>query len=525
MIPLLRFHSLVWLCVFCLSAGSALSESLEQRWRTELPKEISWYVRTSPGILLVKAGKSLTAVDATDGRQLWVLPDLGLNGLAEMGEVRGKNLLEIPGMGVLLLNRVKLAGDSEGRLIALNLMTGERLWDHPQVDELMSAIPLQGSRDVALVSVRVERKTLVRNLILTAGEGPPALIYPFRLEFQRMDPITGKTQWNAEYPRTFYPGRISVAASADHLFINYSNGIVGSIDLATGKQMWEEGSKTTGSNSPPLSLEMANGRLIYGVKSVRAVDPGTNQVGWEIDKLGKITGISLCDGVAVAVGDNNVAAVDAGSGTELWRKKTYGHGTNILWEKHSDAIAYVDGKGLHTVERRTGKSLLDARLQGEYHPIFIRLASHEVMVTIARDEVSAYNLQTGKKLFTGAKMVGFYPAYTFLNHWPMPDDGAELVPRGQKTPDTNADIVGEGSLLTGAALRRVEGYRTAVEVSLDAYETEDDAGVRTIWWIDAETNRRVEIDVTDAQHDVSRQLGMIFAVNKNQIWGAAITAK
>jgi hypothetical protein len=146
-------------------------------------------------------------------------------------------------------------------------------------------------------------------------------------------------------------------------------------------------------------------------------------------------------------------------------------------------------------------------------------------VTIARDEVSAYNLRTGKKLFTAGKIIGFFPAYAFLSQWPMPDDGAELVPRVQKTPDTEADIVGEGSLLTGAALRRVEAYRTAVEVSLDAYETEDEAGVRTIWWIDAETNRRIEIHVTDAQHDVSRQLGMIFAVNKNQIWGAAITAK
>jgi len=388
MIPRLRFHSLICLCVFCLSAGSALSQSLEERWRKEFPKEISWYVRTSPGILLVKAGKSLTAIDALDGRQLWVLPDLGLNGLAEMGEVRGKNLLEIPGMGALLLNRVKLTGDSEGRLIGLNLMTGERLWDHPQIDDLMSAIPLQGSRDIVLVSLRLERKTLVRNLILTAGEGPPALILPFRLEFQRLDPITGKVQWNAEYPRTFYPGKVSVAASGDHLFVNYSNGIVGSIDPATGKQLWEEGSKALGSNSPPLSLEMANGRLIYGLKNVRAVDPATDRVSWEIDKLGKITGLSVCDGVAVAAGDRNVAAVDAGTGAELWRKQTHGHSTNILWEKQSDVLVYVDGKGLHTVERRTGKSLLDARLPRDYHPIFIRLASREVVVTIARDEVS-----------------------------------------------------------------------------------------------------------------------------------------
>jgi hypothetical protein len=107
----------------------------------------------------------------------------------------------------------------------------------------------------------------------------------------------------------------------------------------------------------------------------------------------------------------------------------------------------------------------------------------------------------------------------------MPDDEAGLVPDTQKTPGTDADNVGEGTLLTGSALRRVEEYRTGGEGPLDAYETENDTGARTTWWIDAETNRRVEIGVADDQHDVSRQLGMIFAVNKNQIWGAAISSK
>jgi PQQ-like domain len=297
------------------------------------------------------------------------------------------------------------------------------------------------------------------------------------------------------------------------------------MDPATGKQMWEEGSKTLGSNNPPLALQMANGRLIYGLKNVRAVDPSTNKVSWEIDKLGKITGVSVCDGVAVAAGDRSVAAVDAGTGAELWRKQTHGHSTNILWEKQSDALVYLDGKGLHAVERRTGKALLEARLQGEFHPIFIRQGSREVVVTIATDEVSAYNFKSGKKLFTGGKLIGFFPAYTFPDDGPLPGDGAELVPTVQETPGKDADNVGGGTLLTSAALRRIAGYRTAADGPLDAYETEDDTGARKIWWIDAETNRRIEIGVADDQHDVSRQLGMIFAVNKNQIWGAAIDSK
>jgi hypothetical protein len=525
-----RLSFFTLLCVLSVSAVSGHSQSLESKWKKDFPKQISWYVRTSPGILLVKAGKDLIALDGIDGHQLWELPGAETSVTPSDLEVfqRGRNLIEVPGMGVLLLNRVKLSGNSDGRLVALNLLTGERLWDHPQVDNLMTALPLQGSRDIVIVSRRLQRKILVRNLILTAGEAP-MLLYPFRFEFQRLDPLTGKVQWSTEYPRIFNPGSHSMSLIGNHLFLDFGNGLLGCVDLANGKQLWEEGSKVIG-GSLPLSLEAADGNVIYALKNVRAVHPATNQISWQIDKLGTITGISLHEDMVFAIGENNLAAVDAKTGADRWRKKTHGHTTNTLWDRPTDTIIYVDGKGLHRVERATGKSLLDAALPAPqhdvYHPVHIRLASREVVVMIAESGVSAYNFKTGKELFAAGKLVGFFPSYVFLDHWPMPPDGGSLIPPVQKTSGADDwDSTREGALLSGIAAGHLADYRAAGASIMDAYETESENGARKVWWIDSDTNLQMGFGVADEQHDVSRQLGMVFAVNKNQIWGAAITAK
>jgi len=532
----LPLRSFALFSALCFIAIPAAPQSLDMRWKKDFPKEVSWYVRTSPGILLVRAGKSLTALDGLDGRQLWALPDVASSEVSASSAFlpfeRGKNLLEVPGMGVLLLNHVRLPGDSDGRLIAFNLITGERLWDHPQVDDLMTAVPLDGTREIVLVSMRVQRKVLseiiAAEVIVSAALRTPIFVspFPFRFQFERLDPLTGKVEWSSEYPHTFAPCAVSVTAFADHLFLYVCNNVLGSVDLANGKRMWEDASNMLGTNGLPLPLDWANGRLVYGLKHVQAVDAATKQVQWEIKGLGKITGISARDGVVVAMGNENIAAVDSKTGAELWRKKTHGHTTNLLWDKQSDAMVYVDGKGLHSAERTTGKSLLDAPLHVDSNPLHIRLASSGVVVTIATDGVCAYDLNTGKKLFAAGKLTGAFNSYAFLDFWPMPVDGQGLIPVPPRTPGTGDwNGVGEGSMFSAEARSRFAGFRTATEGMGDAFETESETGTRKIWWIDPESEQQVGFQLTGMHHDVSRSLGMIFAVDGRQVWGASFSPK
>ncbi len=539
----------LYLLALFLSLGfftyPAAPQSLDLRWQTKFPKEVAWYVRTSPGILLVKAGKSITALDGANGQRLWELPEVKWSGFISSDKdefPRGKNMIEVPGIGVLLLNRVMLPGDSDGRLIALNLMTGKRLWDQPQVDDLLMAIPLEGTRDILLVSRRFLRPSAKRialeAAVATATGVATGLLtgnavifalpwpYPLRFEFQRVDPVSGKTRWNAEYPHTFNPGPQTFRVIGEQLFINSDSDVFGIVDLASGKRTWEAGFGLPDNESLPLPMQEPGGRLIYGWKNVEAVDPTTKQLSWEIGELGKITGISECGELVVAIGHKSVAAVDAKTGAERWRKKAYSHTTNILWDKQSDAILYADEKGLHSVERTTGKSLLDVQLDGKFSPHYIRLASPEAVVTIATDEVSAYNFKTGKKLFTEGKLFSFFRSHAFQDHWPMPDDGQDLMP-----PTLRAPVKGqwngayEGTLLSVDFLERLQGYRTETEGLLDAYETESETGALKVWWIDPETDRQIGFRLTAKHHDVSRTLRMVFAVDGKLVWGAAIVPK
>jgi len=315
-----KTHLLAVSCLLLFVAIPVNSQKLKLTWSKQFAQPVLWYVRTSPGILLVQVGKSLIAVDEADGRQLWMFPVVepsgkSLGGLDAAAD-RGRNIVEVPGMGVLLLNRVKLPGDSDGRLIAVNLMTGKRLWDAPQVDDLMTAVPLYESGQAILVLRRLEKKAFVKEMIITGSVRLPMLLYPYRFEFERLDLVTGKPQWNAEYERTFMPGTATVKALGDHLFVYYGNQVLGCVDLTNGKVLWADGSKLFGTGSLALPLEMANGKLIYGSKNVQAIDPITQKADWGIYDLGKITGIFLHDGLAVALGEKSIAAVDTTSGTE-----------------------------------------------------------------------------------------------------------------------------------------------------------------------------------------------------------------
>jgi outer membrane protein assembly factor BamB len=433
-------------------------------------------------------------------------------------------------MGMLLLNAAELPSGAERRLIALNLMTGERLWDAPPVDEMMTVIPLYKSGQIVVVSRRPQKKILAAEAAAAMASQVPFLFasgailpYPYRFELERLDLATGKVQWNEEYPRTFTPGTTIVTAFGDHLFVYFGNHFLGCMDLASGKVLWEDGAKHLWSGSLPLPLEMANGRLIYVSKDLQAIDPQTDKVAWMIKDLGKVSGIFGHDGLVVAILEKRIAAVDSATGAESWSTKTYGHTTNLLWQKDSDTLLYMDRKGLHRVERMSGKSLLDAKLQTDKAPYHLRMAGPEAVLAIGYNETDAYNAKTGKLLFTEAQLSGLYRGHAILDNWPLPEDGQELV---QVAPMPSGDEDWENlrrqTLLSGVALQKTEKSASGIDGSFEVYQTEPEKGPQKIWWVDRQTNRQMIVRPTARQHDVSRPLGNLFAVDGKMLWAARI---
>ena len=451
------------LLFLCFSASLVHAQALHLRWQKEFHKDVTWYVRTSPGILLVQAGNSLTAIDGVTGKQLWELPDVKSNSHTSPDleiRQRGRNMLEVPGMGVLLLNRVMLPGDSDWRLIALNLMTGKRLWDQRQADDMLMVLPLTGTQDILLVSRHLDPwKYAARMAALSFGmavEFPAGLIteasagslpmesgsYHFHLIFQRVDPISGRVAWNKEYPRTFSPGMQTLQMMGDQLLLNFGNGDFGFMNLANGQSAKERSLTHHDSDNLPVPAqsEFPDHQFVYAGKEVEAVNLDSMQLRWQIHKLGKVTGISQFGDLVVAIGHESVAAVDAKTGMERWRKKTHSPTTSLLWDKATDAILYADRVGLHSVDRATGKSLQDIRLEGEFAPHYVLRATPDIAITVAPDMVGAYNFKTGQKLFTAGKFSSFFRSYAFQDHWPIPQDGQDLFP-GVQVSQAIKDIV------------------------------------------------------------------------------------
>ncbi len=505
-------------------------------------KPVNWYARTSAGIIVVKAGKSLYALKEEDGEQLWMQPVVEttgkLKGSMDAAALRAQDVLEVPGMGVLLLNHAKLKGDKDGRLIALNLTTGRRLWDQPEMDELMTAVPLYENGDVVLVSRRVQKKVLATEMVLAMSSQIPMAVaflvpYPYRFELARIDLGTGKAKWSTEYERTFTPGTASVKAFGENLFIYFGNKVMTCLNLTDGKLLWEDGKKHLGSGNLVLPMEMANSKLVYSLEYVHAVDPATQKEVWSLEDLGKVSGILVQGGLAIALGDDAMAALDLETGKERWRNRVQGHTTNPVWEKDSDILVYIDGKGLHSVKADTGKALLDTPLRVESWPSYIRLASPEVVVTVAVKEVCAYNFKSGKKLFAEGPMKAFFRSDAYLDNWPMPEDGQEFE-RMSRPPSSEVEwnALRKGSQLTPEALKSFEAA-TRDRDFLEAFETESivetgnvnrtQRAVRKIWWIDAGTNRKVETTPAGEHHDVDRRRGMVFAVNNVQLLGATVS--
>jgi len=540
-----RLHILS-LLFLCFSANLVHAQALHLRWKKDFRKDVTWYVRTSPGILLVQAGNSLTAIDGVTGKELWELPDVKSNSHTspdlEIRE-RGRNMLEIPGMGVLLLNRVRLPGDSDWRLIALNLMTGKRLWEQPQADDLLMVLPLTGTQDILLVSRHLDPwKYAARMAVMSFGmalEFPAGLIteasagslpmesgpYHFHLIFQRVDPISGRVAWNKEYPRTFSPGMQTLQIMGDQLLLNFGNGAFGFMNLGDGKSVKERSPMHYDLNKLPLRVlpEFPDHQFVYAGKDVEAINLDSMQLRWQIPKVGKVTGISQFGDLIVAIGHESVAAVDAKTGMERWRKKTHSPTTSLLWDKVTDTILYADRLGLHSVDRATGKSLQDIRLEGEFTPHYVRRATPDIAITVAPDMVGVYNFKTGQELFTAGKFSSFFRSYAYQDHWPIPQDGQDLFPGVQVSQAAKESYNQRtGTLLSAQLLHRLDGYSTETEGLLDAYETELEAGVRKVWWIDPDANRKFEFQLKGNQHDVSRPLRMVFGVEGKRMWGAPI---
>lgn len=305
-------------------AGSALPEKLGVRWKYELGAE-------SPTTAAI-AGTQVY-VGGEDGR----LVALEL----ETGELKweyraGEAISAAP----TVTDGLVVFGDEGGTLHGCDARTGERRWTFKTDDRIVSAVNPHGERlvfgsyDGGLYCVRAKDGELIwRYEVGERVHGTPAIIESHvltaacdaRLHVVNID--------DGRVVRKVELGAVSGAAvavrGATAWIPTYGEQVV-CVDWRQGRVIWRF-EEATGAFPFLSSAALGEDVVLVGGrdKRLRAVDAATGAGRWEFVTRGKVDSSPVRVGERVFVGsaDGNVYGVDVRMGRELWR---YEAGSAIL---------------------------------------------------------------------------------------------------------------------------------------------------------------------------------------------------
>jgi outer membrane protein assembly factor BamB len=542
------------LAAFSTGAPFANAQNLSTSlaWQIKFPKAIEWYVRTSAGVLLVRSGRSLTAIDGVSGKQLWKMDHLNIESKMGQGSVGG-NILEIPGISILLINGAKLPQDKKTLLIGVDLWTGAILWRKPAVEDLVQLIPFYGTGKVLLVTASYDKaiNTAITLAIIasdTAGlwagtaasgaidlaafaaqegnNGTAGLRYHPVL--QSLDPTTGAMDWTTEYPRSLRYGFLTFRLLEGQLYLqafqSYLGGIEsirGRVDLISGNREWDTVEKYNEQPDLMPELQSSSGRLIFAAEDVESIDTSAGSTVWKSEKMGRVANVILRHGTIIGSGGKAVFALDETTGAPRWSLAANGKPTNVLAFDEEDAVAFCDKSNLVVVDDSTGKVVRETPLEMKKPPRAVVKIGKKFLLAVAPGESSLYEVNTGQKLWSAGQFDGAFPDVNFLvAHTPLGGPGwlPEDDMRRQITQGWDKiEQITSNDPAAGDALKRLQPFlddpETRPEILYLSVQPGDSAAY-DIFRIDTETGEKHEYgDFLGAQPDASVSFGLMFSID------------
>jgi outer membrane protein assembly factor BamB len=530
-LPLTFLFSLLVLLVCPVSAQTPPPAPA---WQKSFPHSIDWYVRTSAGVLLVRAGRSLTALDDQDGRQLWSFPEIEIGARGILPNERGKNLLEVPGLPILLLNRAKLPGKEGGQLLGINLWSGEIQWQQPELDDFLNLVPLYDSGRVLLLTKRIDKK--LKTAILISRLSTPFLWaaslpsfywsgpYPFRPELVMLDPLTGKIDWTQEYPHTLAPGFLDFQQFKGQLYLHEfsvnGNFLLGAIDLRTGRRLWEFKDDSILGADTLSPLLFVSGRVVLPAKKFVALDPSSNHPVWTIRKLGRISGI-LVDGDSIlAVSGHRAFAIDAATGAVRWKMSAKSDLTNPVLLPEENAVIFCNKIDLLVIDISSGKVLRQAKTGLDENPITLRRVGKEFLLA-TREYASSLFHVSGERISDGPVIETVFPALSFAVSQPFPSIGTREVHEDFRDQlDANWTRLSEMSAGQSAQplLDRLHPYLKPGAWAPEIYLSKaEQSGKWRFWRIDPTTGNRLQLEVRGSMPDANAIAGIVYVTQSDTL--------
>jgi outer membrane protein assembly factor BamB len=389
----MKRFSLAFLAVLVLS----FDLFAQQAWQANLDSKIAFYQSTDFGMILAGTEKSLYAIDAQTGSVIWC---------KKTGRVNETAVTPVPSTDLVLLTRDL---GSKSRLEAVDILTGERLWESDKVKGDVMQLTLDPELDLlAVVVVKGERgnfgsdfkrKPIVHMLRLSDGDEIWKREMDSSIEMMPARFRDGDVDFTLDNYRAplIVDGR---------LFLFYEGAT--SYDAQTGKEKEREKFKV---NEDGLALTEADPVFdethvyISGRGRIRAVNRRNGEVDWKADDLGNcaemfLVGTTLYartggqftrlkDGEIVSKGPYGVSAIDTKNGNTKWRYKGADKGLTNLVFLDQNTIAIADKDDVIVLDSNSGKRISKFEHEVE-RAQFVIVNERGELVVGGRDEIAAF---------------------------------------------------------------------------------------------------------------------------------------
>ena len=378
----------------------SLSVAAQPFWQRPLDGDIRFYQTTDFGILIAGTEKSVYAIDAKTGEQVW---RRGHRGLDET------SVTPVPATDMILVSSD--LGD-KSRVEAVDILTGSTLWQSDKMKGDVSQLAVDPQSDlIALILIKkawaevgedLEREPVIHMLKLSSGEEiwkrdvqSDIKLMPSRFDGGGKVPFT----LDNYRPPLFLDGRL----------YHFYEGVT-SYDARTGKDGERE--KFT-VNEGGLALTEADPvideQYIFtsGKGRVRAIDRRDFKEAWKADDLGTTPEMMLAgevlyvrtggqftkikNGETETKGPFGISALNRSTGKTIWRFKGADKGLTNFVFPDTNRIVVADRDDLIVVDAKNGKKVgeIDHKVEAAQF-VILNEAGHAIVG--GKEELAAFDI-------------------------------------------------------------------------------------------------------------------------------------
>ncbi|MGV3757731.1 MAG: PQQ-binding-like beta-propeller repeat protein [Verrucomicrobiota bacterium] len=352
-----------------LLAGGLVLNAATPDWSAKLPENVKWQTVTGAGTILVGTEKAIYSLDPETGAIMWKR--------TEFEKSAPFNVREIEGTPILFINDYSSNFNPKTKLYAVNLLSGETLWETPQEQGYpLGAYPFNAQGIAVVVSQGYTDKEGA-GVFLTAYETATGKqVWRVKHSKQGAFPLHPADNSGTFNVKMDLSGHQEPVIVGDLLYVPFSG--VHCYDVKTGALKWEKEFKTVPKEFKRASAPLVfDGETVYapGVNKVYALDKNTGALKWESKKVysGTITQLLVTgDKLLVRMGGNFLAwgakewtlekplavlGLDKNSGEQVWEYKDLKDGiTNMQLVEGANAVFVCDAQNLIGIDvNSTGK--------------------------------------------------------------------------------------------------------------------------------------------------------------------------